>query len=279
MVMFDKSLVSEKISSVNDDYLNNLRQQWYEGSHKQVNRTQFITQAQEWFTNSPINNVVGYHAFPVIDVIQGCTQFFENVILKYGRSGVQTLPVEYAYYSLMGMYGTDPGELEPNKPLLVSLPHCVSGDIRPDWSAVLKECEQKNIDIHVDMAWIIKSKDIKLDLDHPNIKSFGMSMSKLSLEWNRIGLRWSRQQQIDSITIANHYYKGIINTGAMSCGAYMMNNLDRDYAWNTYGNVSQQICDELDLEPTKFVHVARSKQSGRVVGIGRLFPKSTPSQI
>ena len=277
--MFDASLVSEKITSVNDHYLSNLKQQWYEGSHKQVARDQFIALGQEWFMNSPINNVTGYHAFPVVDVIQGCTQFFENVILKYGRSGVQTLPVEYAYYSLMGMYGTEPGKLEPNKPLLISLPHCASGDIRPDWSAVLKECEQKNIDIHVDMAWIVKSKDIELDLDHPNIKSFGMSMSKLSFEWNRIGLRWSRQQQMDSITIANHYYKGTINTGAMSCGAYMMHNLNRDYAWNTYGDISKQICDELDLEPTKFVHVARSKQSGRVVGIGRLFPKSTPSQV
>ena len=277
--MFDASLVSEKITSVNDHYLSNLKQQWYERSHKQVARDQFIALGQEWFMNSPINNVTGYHAFPVVDVIQGCTQFFENVILKYGRSGVQTLPVEYAYYSLMGMYGTEPGKLEPNKPLLISLPHCASGDIRPDWSAVLKECEQKNIDIHVDMAWIVKSKDIELDLDHPNIKSFGMSMSKLSFEWNRIGLRWSRQQQMDSITIANHYYKGTINTGAMSCGAYMMHNLNRDYAWNTYGDISKQICDELDLEPTKFVHVARSKQSGRVVGIGRLFPKSTPSQV
>jgi len=275
--MFNKSLVSEKILSLNDSYLRKLRRQWHEGSQKQVSRTHFIAQAQEWFVNSPINNIVGYHAFPVVDVIQGCTQFFENVILKYGRSGVQTLPIEYAYYSLMGMYGTKPGELIHNKPLLISLPHCVSGGIRSDWPAVLKECEQKNIDIHVDMAWIVKSKDIKLDLDHPNIKSFGMSMSKLSMEWNRVGLRWSKQQQMDSITIANHYYKGRINANAMSCGSYIMHNLDRDYAWNTYGNTNQQICDELDLEPTKFVHVARSKPSGRVVGIGRLLTKPTPS--
>ena len=276
MAKFDKAQVSEKILSLRDPYLVDLKRRWYEESHTEVSRGQFIKQAKSWFENSPINNVTGFEHFPVVDVIQGCTQFFENIILKYGWDGFQTLPIEYAYYSLMGKYGTDLGNLEPNKPLLISLPHYASGDIRPEWEDVLTECEQKNIDIHIDMAWMVKSRDITLDLSHPCIKSFGMSISKLAMEWNRIGLRWSRQQEMDSITIFNHYYKGIVNTGAMSCGSFIMNNLDRDYAWNTYSDLHYEICQDLDLEPTKFVHVARSKESGRVVGIGSILSESTP---
>jgi len=129
------------------------------------------------------------------------------------------------------------------------------------------------------MAWMVKSKDITLDLSHPCIKSFGMSLSKLSMEWNRIGLRWSRQQEMDAITIFNHYYKGKVNIGAMACGSFIMSNLDRDYAWNTYGKLNSEICSELNLEPTKFVHVARSKVTGRIVGIGCLLAESTPSEV
>jgi len=276
--MFDKNLVG-KITSIDDQYIKDIKRRWYQQPQTDITRKQFIDQAKPWFENSPINNIQGFAEFPVVDVIQGCTQFFENIILKYGWDGIQTLPIEYAYYSLMGKYGTEPGSLEPNKPLLVSLPHYASGDIRPEWNDVLKECEEKNIDIHIDMAWIVKSRDISLDLDHPNIKSFGMSLSKLGMAWNRIGLRWARQQEMDSITIFNQYYKGLVNTGTMACGSFIMNNVDRDYAWNTYSDLNREICKELNLHPTKFVHVARSPESGRVVGIGRLLSESTPGKI
>lgn len=278
-MMFDRTLVTPHIESLHDRYMAGLHERWFREPQQDTSRSQFIDQARTWFEHSPVNNITGLDHFPVVDVIQGCTQFFENVILKHGRDGVQTLPIEYAYYSLMGIYGTQPGELDPNKPLLISLPHYASGDVRPEWPDVLRECEHKGIDIHVDMAWAVKSRDITLDLNHPCIKSVGMSMSKLSMEWNRIGLRWSRQQEMDSITIANHYYKGRINTMAMACGSFIMRNLDRDYAWNTYRDLHHAICRELDLESTKFVHVARSKESGRIVGIGRLLAKSAPGQV
>jgi len=276
MAKFNKNLIG-KIESLSDEHLRSIKHRWYQESHKDINKNQFIAQAKDWFENSSINDIQGYNKFPVVDVIQGCTQFFESIILKYGLNGFQTLPIEYAYYSLMGKYGTEPGELKPNKPLLISLPHYASGGIRPEWEDVLKECEQKNIDIHIDMAWMVKSRDIALDLSHPNIKSFGMSLSKLSMEWNRIGLRWSRQQSMDAITIMNYYYKGSINLSNMACGSFIMNNVDRDYAWNNYGDLHYEICNDLDLESTKFVHVARLKESGEVVGIGRLLTEPRPS--
>ena len=280
MTKYNKDLISENIISLVDERLSDIKTRWYtEPQRTDITRAVFIEQAKDWFENSKINSITGFEYFPVVDVIQGCTQFFENIILKYGRDGVQTLPIEYAYYSLMGIYGTEPGKLEPNKPLLISLPHYTSGDIRPEWEDVLAECEQKNIDIHIDMAWIVKSRDISLDLSHPCIKSVGMSLSKLGMEWNRIGLRWAKQQEMDSITIANHYYKGSINTGAMACGSFFMQNIDRDYVWNTYREQHNEICQELELESTKFIHVARSKESGRIVCIRRLFTKPTPGNI
>ena len=38
----------------------------------------------------------------------------------------------------------------------------------------LKIAEEKHIDLHLDLAWIVMSRDIEINLDHPCIKSFGI---------------------------------------------------------------------------------------------------------
>ena len=48
----------------------------------------------------------------------------------------------------MGKKARQVGQLEPGRPLIVSLPNFYYGD-RPDWQEVLKECEQKDIAANV----------------------------------------------------------------------------------------------------------------------------------
>jgi hypothetical protein len=67
----------------------------------------------------------------------------------------------------------------------------------------------------------------------------------------------------------NQYY-GDVNSGITSCGAYMINNIPRDYAWNTYENMHHAICQDLNLIPTKLIHVAKSPETDDPVGIGQL---------
>jgi len=267
---------SKKLIPINDNFFKKLKQDWFENSHKIVNYQTFIPIAEEWFRSTKINDIQGWDQFPCVDVLLGCTHFIESLVLKYGWNGIQILPEEYAYYGLMGKWGTDLGNLQPNTPLIISLPNWRYADLRPEWPALLAECEQKNIDIHIDFAWIIASKDISIDLNHPCIKSFGMSMSKYSLEWNRIGLRWSRQRSVDSVTILNRYH-GDINSALTSCGAFMMQNIPRDYAWDTYGSYHHELCQDLDLFPTKLIHVA--KNNFGVLGIGEILSSMSPHSI
>jgi len=269
--------LTKKLIPINDNFLKKLKQDWFTDSHKIVGYQDFIPLAEEWFKSTKINDIQGWEYFPCVDVLLGCTHFIESLILKYGWDGIQILPEEYAYYGLMGKYGNELGNLQPNTPLIISLPNWRYADLRPEWPALLKECEIKNIDIHIDFAWIISSRDINIDLGHPCIKSFGMSMSKYSMEWNRIGLRWSRQRGMDSVTILNKYH-GDINSSLTSCGAYMMQNIPRDYAWNTYGDYHYEICQELALTPTKLVHVAHNNDK-QVVGIGNMLSNLRPNSI
>ena len=275
---WDINKVTKKLLPLVDHHMSGLKQDWFEKNQQIVPYADFIPLADEWFKSTKLNDLQGWEKFPYIDVIMGCTHFIESFILQHGWDGMQILPEEYSYYTLVGgKYGTEQGKLEPNIPLIVSLPNWRYADLRPEWSDLLKECESKNIDIHIDFAWLTTARDIQIDLDHPCIKSFAMSMSKYGLEWNRIGLRWSRQRHPDAITMFNHYY-GSVNTALTSCGAFMINNIPRDYGWNTYGDLHFQLCRELELNPTKLLHVAHSKEY-QPLGIGKMLSDFRPHSV
>lgn len=276
MTNWNRNLITKKLVPIEDQFLLDLKKTWYSNSQRSVTNQQFIPLANEWFRSTKINNIQGWDSFPCMDVIMGCTHYIESFVLKYGWEGMQILPEEYSYYGLMGKHGSAAGELEPNKPLIISLPNWRYADLRPEWDSILKECEAKDIDIHIDFAWITTARDIQIDLDHPNIKSFAMSMSKYALQWNRVGLRWAKQRTMDSISMFNQYY-GDVNSALTSCGAYMIDNIPRDYGWNTYGDLHVRACNDLQLLPTKLVHVAKSPETTEVVGIGSLLARSTPS--
>lgn len=213
-----------------------------------------------------INRITGVNSFPYVDTILGCTHFIDSLLIKYGQN-LQVLQGDYKYYSFMGIKPQTPGDLVANQPLAISLPNWYYTDVRPDWPDILLECSHKNIDIYVDMAWMPVCRDIELDLSHPRIQAFAMSLSKYSMEWNRIGVRWSRRRAMDSVAVFNHY-QGQVNQGAYSCGYYIINNLPRDYAWDTYGARHFEVCQAHNLTPSRAIHVAYDNSTP--VGIANL---------
>ena len=261
-------LDGDQLHPIEDDYLAQLKKRSYLEPLTSISHEEFITKSKEWFLSTKINKVTGVQQFPNIDIIMGCTHYIESLASRR-KWNIQILEKEYVYYQLMGKRSTKIGALEPGVRLIVSLPNYYYGH-RPDWEAVLKECEQKEIDIHIDCAWLIAAKGFELDLDHPNIKSFAMSTSKYNMAWNRIGLRWSKQRTMDSVTLINrqHKYYGL----STACGAFMMDNIARDYGWSTYGELNKVICKKLDLEPTMYFYVVKDK-SGKLYSLGKVLGK------
>lgn len=258
-------LDKKNLHPVNDEYLQQLRKRFYEEPQSDISHNKFVDKATEWFLSTKINTIKGMEKFPCVDVIMGCTHFIESFVSK-NKWNVQILEREYAYYSLMGKRPTQVGQLEAGVPLIVSLPNYYYGS-RPEWEQILKECEDKNIDIHIDCAWLTAAKGFTLDFDHPNIKSFAMSMSKYNMSWNRIGLRWSRQRTMDSCTLISTQKK--YNELTTACGSFMMDNLPRDYGWEKYSSAIDIICKKFDLEPTMCFYLVKDKQ-GDIYSIGKV---------
>jgi hypothetical protein len=261
------NVLTETLYPISDSYTKGLKEKWYSSNQENPNKQQFIDRADEWFKSTKLNLLSGWEAFPCKDIIIGCTNFIESICLKYSWN-IQILPGEYSYYSIMGLQPTNYGELKPNVPLLVSVPGWKYCDIDPHWDELLKECEQKNIDIHVDGCWFQSARGLEFNFDHPNIKSFAMSMSKgLDLTWNRIGLRWSRQRTMDSITLLNH--TNMYNENLTACGYFLMNNIEKDYAWKKYGQEHLNLANKFNMIPTNSIHVIRDKDN-KLFGIGKI---------
>lgn len=276
--VWSPSKLTSKLYPVRDEFLLGLSERWFANPGPKLTHDDYLAVAPEWFKSSKLNDIQGWDVFPCVDVTMGCTHFIESFVMRHGLDGFQVLPGDYAYYTLIGKIGTEPGNLEHNKPLIVSLPNWRYGDLRADWKDVLKECELKNIDIHIDFAWLTVARNISFDLDHPNIKSFAMSMSKYNMQWNRIGVRWSKQRTIDSITLFNHYI-GNANEALSTIGVYMIENIPRDYGWQSYGALHHECCECLGLLPTNLLNVAMSATKDKVLGIGNMLGEAAPYRV
>tara|TARA_B100000683_G_scaffold103224_1_gene101895 strand:+ start:2486 stop:3310 length:825 start_codon:yes stop_codon:yes gene_type:complete len=262
--------LDETLFPINDPVLKKYKQDWLSGEKKLVAHNDFIDQASAWFLGTKINELQGLNKFTCVDIIMGCTHFIESTASKH-KWNIQILPKEYAYYGLMGKQPTEPGNLKPGVPLMVSMPNWYYGD-RPDWEKILSECEQKNIDIHIDCAWLTVAKDFKFDFDHPNIKSIAMSLSKYNMTWNRVGLRWTRQRPMDSCTIISSQKK--YNELTTAYGSYFMDKVHRDHGWNMYGVLNKKICNYLQVNQTMFSYLVKDN-SGKCLSIGKILGNVT----
>ena len=235
-------------------------------------RNNFINQAQSWFLGTQRNHLSGLDAFPIVDVTMGCNHAIDSQLL---RGPVQVLVNDYTYYWRLdpARLGRTPGDLIPGVDLIISLPFTGELDVHHRMQDILSECDHKGIAVHIDSAWITAAKDIEFDYDQPAIKSVYMSLSKgMDLWWNRVGLRWSREEtDTDNVTIFNRFH--MIPQSIMSVGACHMNNIPPDHLWDTYESAYNKMCKELYLRPTKMIHLAKSLDRATTYGVKHLLEK------
>ncbi len=213
----------------------------------------FKTEVQDYLNKSTLNKLYGLDSFNRVDIINGCTQFIDNL---YMSGSVQVLRNDYKYHQRLGYaFFRDVGSLITDIPLIIAMPFPQIGMPHTDMNEILDEALAKNIDVHIDGAWITCCRDIEFDFTHPAIKSVGVSLSKgLGLGWNRIGLRWSKNQEPDSISIMNDF--NMNNRALCMIGLQYIRNIKPDYLWLTHAEKYYKICNDFGLTPTKSIYLA-----------------------
>ena len=225
----------------------------------------FKKEATEWIFGTTLNTLTGFEGFSRVDIMNGCTQFIDNL---YMQGPVQVLKDDYRYHQRLGYaHFKDVGSLIPDIPLIIAMPFPQVGAPHKDMEEILHECKIKNIEVHIDGAWITCCRDVNFDFSNEVIRSVGISLSKgLGLGWNRIGLRWARQPKPDSITIMNDFHMN--NRALAMVGLHFVRCFPSDYLWNRYNKIYNQICYDFNLMPTNSVYLAL--RDGHPVGLSPL---------
>lgn len=226
---------------------------------------QFKKEMLSWLLSSKLNSLTGFDSFNRVDVINGCTQFIDNL---YMQGPVQVINNDYRYHQRLGYaYFKDVGSLIPDVPLVIAMPFPQVGAIHADMEEILDEAKNKRIDVHVDGAWVTCCRGINFDLSHPSIRSVGISLSKgLGLGWNRVGLRWTKDNRADAISIMNDFNMNL--RAPVMIGLHFLKSFSEDYLWNKHGDRYYKVCADFELTPTNSIYLAL--RNGQPVGVSPL---------
>jgi hypothetical protein len=218
-------------------------------------------------TGSTLNSITGLDLAYRVDIIQGCTQYIDNLHLK---GDVQVLEKEYSYHHRLGKFivGSLPSTLRPKVPLIISAPFSSIGKQRDDMNEILDSCAEQMIPVHIDAAWLTAARNVNVDFSHPAIESFGVSMSKGygTSGWNRIGLRWTKVSNEDSIALMNDHLQ--ITAYPVVIANYILENSEPDHLWNHHGDNHFKICNDFGLTPSDTIHMAT--KNNKVIGLSPL---------
>lgn len=257
-----KPLTDKKIEQLIEDVLNG-------NIEKDVSDQLYIdfqNNFKNWLARSKLNDLKGLDSFIRSDICIGCTQFIDTI---YMQGSVQTIKGDYRYHLRLNpdMSYSIPGYLKPNIPLIIALPFPSLGSEHPNLEEILDECQRKNIQVHIDAAWITCSRFINFNFNHPAVVSVAISLSKgLGLGWNRTAIRWTKSNVPDAITIMNDFH--MINRIPIMVSNHFLKNLDPDHLWNTHKERYNKICKDFNLVPTKSIHLAL--KNDQPVGVSSL---------
>jgi len=265
--MFNKGLLTpNSLAMLSDDKLDTVRRNIMDGqcvwkSLQRKPHDEFKENFDYYVKNNKGFTLSHIDQFPHKEIIVGCHHYLDGLMIKYGRENLQVLEHDYTYYKRL-----DPdrnfstvGNLQPNGALVIATPFPGYLGVHPEFNDILKEATEKNIDIHLDGAWLSCSTGLDIDLSTSCIKSIGISMSKgYHASWNRIGLRYTRSEDlVDPITIYDRSQMCPWTTAA--AGILLLDNVPIDYMWDTYGDRYYQLVKHFDLEVGNILFSAYGK--------------------
>lgn len=243
--MYDKSINNfyESFYQNNPIHTNNL---------DQIFKDTFIS----WLDNHKLNKFTGYDKFKHIDIINGCTQYIDDLYQRVGTNNLMVFTNDYKYHWRLNpsIKYTTIQSLSQGKELIISMPFPFYGDVHPKMEDILDRCLSLNIPVHIDGAWISCIRDIEFDFDHPAIQTVGVSLSKGGLGGNRIGIRMARERPNGAVTIMNDF--NMNSQALVSMGIEFINTFGPEYFWNKYNDKYYQVCKDFNLTPTKAIHIA-----------------------
>lgn len=231
----------------------------------------FIEKFEESLLNHQYIRITGLELFKHKDVITGCQNFLDQMIMTYGLDNLQVLENGYGYYNKLkpDLKRVDLDNIVGGKPLIIEYPFPSDREEHPQYNEILDKATNIGVEVYLDCAWLPIGWDLNLDLSRECIKGVAMSLSKCyGLHWSRIGVRWLKEQKQDTIRIENEHR--MVSYANVMIGKYYLDRFPMDYLVTKYKKSYFELCNEYDLVPGKTIMNAYSREKKYNVGVAKL---------
>ena len=214
------------------------------------------------FLSSP-HKLSGISSYKYSCFTQGTTESFTHFYIRYrNKNRLRLARGEYFYHQMIkSMYypmrfdWLEDDELKQGDVLVISAPFSDTCDLYPNLEQILCECDEKEIPVLLDLAYLNIAIDMEIDLSHPCLEYVVSSLSKVfPVENYRIGIRLQKEMFEDPLYVINETNYNYINMCSLYLGLGMMNQFEPDYIYNKYKSKQQEYCTLLDIEPASCVY-------------------------
>jgi hypothetical protein len=191
---------------------------------------------------------------------QGTTESFAQFYVRYrDNRRLRINKGEYFYHQMMKSLWynerfawIDEDDLRANDVVLISVPFADTGDIPTDLDQLLDRCDELNIPVMLDFAYINLTTPgafpYRIDLSRSCIKYIVTSLSKVfPVENHRIGLRLQKEKLEDQIYVVNEKNYNYINLLSAYVGVELMELFAPDYVFHKYRQQQIDICRKMKL--------------------------------
>jgi Cys-tRNA synthase (O-phospho-L-seryl-tRNA:Cys-tRNA synthase) len=225
-------------------------------------RKDFLNTYKEW-AFSTHTQISGIGAYDKLCFTNGTTESFSHFYLRYReKKRLRLAKGEYFYSQMMkALWYTDrfawldEDHIKENDFVLLSVPFSDNGDVPDYLEKMLIDCDEKNVPVMLDFAYLNLAVNFKVDVNHPCIEYIVTSLSKVfPVENYRIGMRMQRKMFTDQLYVINEDGYNYINLLSASVGTKLMKNFEADFIFTKYRSKQIDMCKKYNLKISPCVY-------------------------
>ena len=213
----------------------------------------------EWIMSSKRNKLINLDLFKYKTFTHGTTETFNNFFSKYHNKRFRCFKGEYMFHRLNWRNNgfkwkyLEDGKIEDGDAIIISLPYSDYGIEHPNTKEIMKICDDLNVPVCIDCAYMIIGKDINFDFNHNCIDCITFSLSKgfWGIDKLRCGIRFQKKDMDDPIDIYNKW--SCVSMYSLAVAEKLFSKFEFDYNWNKFEKKYEKICNENELKETNCI--------------------------
>lgn len=215
---------------------------------------------QRWVQQGTHCGVIGVELYANRAFTQGSTGAIESFIMRWPQRRVRISRAEFFVARMLCQHQARPwryledDELKPQDLVIVSVPFSGNGGLLPDYQTMLDRCHDIQVPVCLDLAYIGIASGLDINLDHPAVAAFTVSISKPISTLLRHGIRFTRERWDD--VPQSFTEMAILPRANIAVASSLMTKYTRDYIPHKYLGRSHEVCKQLGLENTNVLSLA-----------------------